>query len=118
MRQIGAAPSAAQCGDERFVRRPAGDRPREALLEILVLFEHQRLFRGEVGEERGHGHVGRGCHLTNAHRVIAALLEEPQGGVGDLLAGRGLLALPAPGRLGHTRTLSATKQYQLQKANR
>lgn len=100
---------AAQRGDERLVRRPAGDRLREALLEVLVLLEHQGLFRGEVREERGDGHVGFGGHVTDAHRVVPAFQEEPQGGVSDLLAGRGLLALTASGRHGHAVMLTDTK---------
>lgn len=108
---------AAQHGNQRLVRRPVGDRPDEALLEALILPEDQRFLRGEVGEERGDGHVGLGRHITDAHGVVPALQEEPQSGVGDLLAGRGLLALATPGELGHAGTLPNTKQQRLRKAN-
>ena len=74
MSQIGAAPSAVQCrtrawisrrrgGDERLERRSPGDRVCKALLEVLILLEDQGLFRGEVGEQRGDGHVGLGGHV-------------------------------------------------------
>lgn len=101
---------AAQGGDERLVRCPVGDRTGEALLEVVVALEHQGLFRGEVGEERGDGHVGLGGHVPDAHRVVPVFQEEPQRGVSDLLAGRSLLALTAPGRRhGHALRLSNTK---------
>lgn len=99
---------AAQHGDQRLVRRPVGHRPDESLLEALILLEDQRFLRGEVGEERGDGHVRLGRHVTDAHGVVPALQEEPQSGVGDLLAGRGLLALATPG----ARSCADTSKYK------
>lgn len=91
------------------MRSPSGDRLGEALLEVRVLLEHQGLFGGEVGEEGGDGYIGFGGHVTDAHRVVPAFHEEPEGGIGDLLAGRGLLALTASGLNGHALTLAGSK---------
>ncbi len=120
MCQTGEALSAVQCRTRAWISRrsagtrgspgrPVGDRPDEALLEVRVLLEHQRLFRGEVGEERGDGHVGLGGDFADAHRVVPALQEEPEGGLRDLLAGRRLLAFAASGRRGHALKLPDAK---------
>ncbi|MDH6190481.1 hypothetical protein M2168_003513 [Streptomyces sp. CZ24] len=92
---------AAQGGDERGPRRLVGDGLDEAAREVGVLREDQGLLGREVREERGDGDVRLGGHLADAHCLVAALQEEPQGGLGDLLSGRGLLACAASGRLGH-----------------
>ncbi|WP_416367324.1 hypothetical protein [Nocardia terpenica] len=57
------------------------------------------LFAEEVFEQGGHRHVGRIGNVFDLDLVVAMFEEQPQGGIGQSLAGSGLLALPARGRL-------------------
>lgn len=100
---------AAKGRDEQFVPGAAHHGLCETLLKIVVLLKHEGLFRGEVGEERSDGHVGFIGHITDTYDVEAALQEEPQGRVSDLLASLGLFPLTASGRLGHRETLATHK---------
>lgn len=73
--------------------------------QVVVLVEDQGFLAGEVLEQCGHRDVGGVGDVLDADLVVAALQEEFECGVGQGLAGLGLLALAAPGGFGHSLTV-------------
>ncbi len=77
----------------------------ECCFQVVVLVEDQGFLAGEVLEQGGHRDVGGVGDVLDADLVVAAVEEEFECGVGQGLAGLGLLALAAPGRFGHSPTI-------------
>ena len=107
----------AQRRDERLPRPSLGDRACESPLEVLVLVEDEGFLGGEVREERGDGHVRLRSDVPDTDGLVPPLGEQPQRGFGDVLPGRGLLALAASEGLRHTETLSVMKTYPIRNTN-
>ena len=99
-------------GAHRGERALGGGTVRERLAQerepVRVVGEEGVLLGVEVAEERAGRDVGRGRDLLHRHVLEAPLVRQAEGGVGDLLAGAQLVALPqsegrvAPPRLGRS----------------
>ena len=84
--------------EDGVLRRALRHRGGERALDLVVAIEHQRFLGREVLHQRRRRHVGRVGDLAHGDRVEPAREEQPQRGVAQREAGRGLLALPASGR--------------------
>ncbi len=96
----------AQRLGDRLARGAVAHGGDERCFKVVVLVEDQGFLAGEVLEQSGHRDVRGVGDVLDADLVVAAFEEEFECGVGQGLARLGLLALAAPGRFGHSPTIS------------
>jgi hypothetical protein len=93
--------------ERRLVGRARVDRLAQLVAHLALPVEDHVLLAREVAEERAPRDVGRGGNLVDRRTVEAALGEQPQRGLRDLLAAAQLVAFAQARRHGQKYIWSA-----------